>query len=158
VIRPSAEENQRSSIQAKRRNSITDALFKLGLDRMDGLAKLVEHDPLIRAYACEVFVNCSRFSFPRRHKDSKGSFPCVSSLQFADVDLLHLHHRIHHSSGLFRVFVVQHLNQHSGRDLPGQTELVSEPAALGFLAAVRGEFLPEIIHFVLSLAVHDEGH
>src|SRR6266576_3893183 len=106
VIRPSAQENQGSSIQAKRRNSITDALLNLGCYCVDDLAKFLQRDLLIRAYACEVFVNCSRLSFPRRHKDSKGSFPCVSSLQFADVDLLHLHHRIHHSSGLFRVFVL----------------------------------------------------
>src|SRR5882762_5718130 len=60
VIGPCAEENQRTPIQAKCRNSIADALFCPRSDRMDSLAKFLEHDSLLGAYACQVFVNCSR--------------------------------------------------------------------------------------------------
>ena len=38
-----------------------------------------------------------------------------------------------------------------------KTEFVLEPAARRFLATVCGEFLPEIIHFLLRFAVYDEG-
>src|SRR5436190_17835301 len=43
------------------------------------------------------------------------SFSSVRFLQFADVDLPHFHHRVHHSFGFLWVFVVQHLDQHGGR-------------------------------------------
>ena len=71
MIRPCAEENQRTSIQTKRRNSITDALLNPGRGRADRLAKFLESDALISVYACEVFVNRSRLWI---------SFPCVRFL------------------------------------------------------------------------------
>src|SRR5262245_26652937 len=38
-------------------------------------------------------------------------FPVVSSLQFRDVDLFHLKHRVHDAFGLLGVLLVQHVNQ-----------------------------------------------
>src|SRR6266487_1264116 len=89
-------------------------------------------------------------------KDSKASFPGISSVQFSDVDLLHLKHRLHDSFDLDCIFVMQHLDQRRGNNLPGQSELVFEPTALRFLSAISAEFLPEIIDFFLRVAVHDK--
>src|SRR6476469_9651605 len=58
-------------------------------------------------------------------------FGClVRSLQFGDIDLHHLQHCIGHSLGLFAVRVGGHLRQDLRHDLPGQSELVFQPAAL----------------------------
>jgi hypothetical protein len=81
----------------------------------------------------------------------------ISGFQRFDIDLLHLKHRLHNAFGFFLIAVVQHVDQNGGSDLPRQTEFVLEPAAGRFLATVCGEFIPEIIHFLLRLAVYDEG-
>src|SRR4030095_4880314 len=73
MIRPCAEENQRASVQAESRNSVADTLLNLGRDCADGLAKFLERDPLISAYACEVFINCSRLGV---------HFPAYASFSF----------------------------------------------------------------------------
>src|SRR5438132_450472 len=67
---------------------------------MDRFSKHLKSSSLICFHVRKILVNRPRFSFGRRHKDSKGSFPGVSSLQFADVDLLHLHHRILKNGGI----------------------------------------------------------
>src|SRR5207245_1816257 len=81
----------------------------------------------------------------------------VGSPQLGDVDLFHLQHRRHDPLRLLGVFVLQHLAQDRGNHLPRQAEFVLEPPALDFLAA-GGELLPEMVHFLLALAVDDEGY
>src|SRR5207245_11125255 len=58
---------------------------------------------------------------------------------------------------LLAVFFSQQLAQNRGNHLPRQAEFVLEPPALDFLAA-GGELLPEMVHFLLALAVDDEGY
>ena len=84
------------------------------------------------------------------------TLPLIRVFQRFDVDLLHLEHCVHHAFGFFRILVVQHVDQNRRNDLPRHAEFVLEPAARGFFAAIGGEFLPKIIHFVLRFAVHDE--
>ena len=112
---------------------------------------------MIGIHTGEVLVNGLRFSIDWLHGCRKESFPAVSSLQFWNFDLLHLKHRFHDSFRFFGILVVQHVDQHSWGDLPRKTKFVLEPAARRFLATVCGEFLPEIIHFLLRFAVYDEG-
>jgi len=73
-------------------------------------------------------------------KDSKVSFPRISSVQFFDVDLLHLKHRFHDSFGLLGIFVVQHVDQHGWSDLPRHAEFVPEPTALRLFTASAVSF------------------
>jgi hypothetical protein len=47
-----------------------------------------------------------------------------------NVDLLHVKHGLHGSSGLCRIGVTEHLGQPAGHHLPGDAEFVLEPAAL----------------------------
>jgi hypothetical protein len=86
----------------------------------------------------------------------RGGPALVRSSQSLDADLLHLEHRGHDAPGLFRVSVVQHLDEGGGHDLPRDAESVLEPATLHGLAA-GGQLLPEVIDLVLGLAAHDEG-
>src|SRR5262245_4171065 len=83
-------------------------------------------------------------------------FPVVSSLQFRDVDLFHLKHRVHDAFGLLGVLLVQHVNQDGWSDLPRHAEFVLEPAARGFLPASRDKIVPIIVHFFLGLTVHNK--
>ena len=57
VIRPCAEENQRTPIQAERRNSIADTLLHFRSDGMDRFADFRQRPPLIRLRGREVLVN-----------------------------------------------------------------------------------------------------
>src|SRR5215470_5775061 len=75
--------------------------------------------------------------------------------QRLDVDLLHLEHRRHQPLRPRRVLVADQLDQRRGDHLPRDAELVSEPAALDFLAA-GGELRPEVVDFLLRLAVHHQ--
>src|SRR5207245_7509586 len=86
MIRPCAKENERTSIEAKRRNSITDTFLRLRRDGMDCLPKFLKSFALIGIRACEVFVNRFGLAIGWSHKCRTGSFPCVTSLQFPDVD------------------------------------------------------------------------
>src|SRR6185436_272774 len=43
-----------------------------------------------------------------------------------------------------------------GNDLPGETELVFEPAALALLSTVRGQLRPEVVDLLLCLTVDEE--
>jgi len=83
--------------------------------------------------------------------------PLTSVFQRFDIDLLHLKHRLHHASGFLPIAVVQHIDQNGWHHLPRQAKFVLKPAARRFLAAVCGEFRPEIIHFLLRFTVYDEG-
>src|SRR6266851_3432529 len=80
----------------------------------------------------------------------------ISPLQCCNIDLGHLHHRLHDALRLHGILVLQQLDQDARNDLPGQTELVLEPAALPGRAAL-GELPPQIVHFFLRVAVHDQG-
>src|SRR5438093_11121092 len=79
----------------------------------------------------------------------------VGLLEPFDVDLLHLEHRGHDAFRFFGILVLQHLRQDRRNDLPRHAEAILEPAALHFLAA-RGQLLPEMVHFLLRLAVHHQ--
>jgi hypothetical protein len=48
------------------------------------------------------------------------------------------------------------LAQSVGDDLPGQSELIRQPAAL-LLPTAFGKLFPQGIHFLLGLTVHEEG-
>src|SRR5881394_419656 len=81
----------------------------------------------------------------------------VGLLQAVDVELLHLHHGLHDPVRLFRILVSQELAEHGGNDLPRDAELVLEPAALVF-GSTGGQLLPQLVHFLLRLAVHEQGY
>src|SRR5207237_775640 len=83
--------------------------------------------------------------------------PVVGLLQTFDVQLLHLHHGLHDPVRLLRILVSQQLAQHGGNDLPRQPELVLEPAALVF-RSTGGQLLPQLVHFLLRLAVYEQGY
>src|SRR2546423_137949 len=83
--------------------------------------------------------------------------PVVGLLQALDVELLHLHHRLHDPGRLFRILVPQELAQHGGHDLPRHAELVLEPAAL-VLRSAAGQLLPQLVHLLLRLTVHEQRY
>ena len=57
MIRPGTEENQRASVQTKRRNSIANALFRFGRDRTDSPAQLLQRDALLSIHRREILVD-----------------------------------------------------------------------------------------------------
>ena len=71
-----------------------------------------------------------------------------------DVELLHAHDRAHDAIGALSV-ATQKLRQDTRDDLPGDAELVGEPAALDMLAALR-KLLPQRIDFSLVVAIDHE--
>jgi hypothetical protein len=85
---------------------------------------------MIRIHAHKILIDRFGDSLGRAHNGRIESFLSVSGLQFLDVDLMHLKHCFHDSFGLFGILIVQHVDQHSWGDLPGQTEFVLEPTAL----------------------------
>src|SRR5512146_1748433 len=80
----------------------------------------------------------------------------VGSPQRADVELLHLHHRLHHASRALGIGILDELEQRRRDDLPGQAEPVLEPPALTFLSAAGRELPPQLVHLLLRLAVDHE--
>src|SRR5207253_2106506 len=69
----------------------------------------------------------------------------------------HLRHGLHDPVRLLRILASQQLAQHGGNDLPRQPELVLEPAALVF-RSTGGQLLPQLVHFLLRLAVYEQGY
>ncbi len=82
--------------------------------------------------------------------------PCCRLLQLTNLDLRHLHHRAHDAIRLCLVGIAHQLPQLRRNDLPGEPELVLEPAALALLPALR-ELLPVRVHLLLVLAFDHEG-
>src|SRR5438874_4742887 len=154
MVRPGGEPNKQAPIQTHGGNCVTDTFLRAWRDGLNRSPNLLKGVSMIGINTGEVLVDGLRFSIAWLHGSRKESFPAVSSLQFWNFDLLHLKHRFHDSFRFFGILVVQHLNQHSWGDLPRKTEFVLEPAALRFLTAIRSEFLPKIIDFLLRLAVH----
>src|SRR6266487_784920 len=76
-------------------------------------------------------------------------------LQALDVDLLHLQHRLHGRIRLLGILVAHQFAEDGGNDLPGHAILVLEPTAL-LVCFARGEFPPQIVHFLLRLTVHEQ--
>src|SRR5215218_3169212 len=62
-------------------------------------------------------------------------------LDLGDLDLLHRHHRLKGALGRVAT-LVEGVDQHARRDLPGKAPFVLAPAALAFLAAVAGDGVP----------------
>src|SRR4051812_22866056 len=78
------------------------------------------------------------------------------SLQLRDVELdLALHLR-GDAARLLPVAIRHHLHEHGRHDLPAHAELVANPAAGDFLAAVLRKRAPVAVHFRLVAAVHAE--
>src|SRR3977135_1084317 len=73
-------------------------------------------------------------------------------------DLLHLHHGLHGAIGLFAIGIAQVTAEGRGHNLPGQAELVLEPSAFRFLAAVGDQSVPEVVHLFLALDADEEGN
>src|SRR4030095_9491039 len=73
-----------------------------------------------------------------------------------DVDLLHRHHRL--EGALSRIAaLIEGVDQHARRDLPGKAPFVLAPAALAFLAAVLGDRIPITVGFGLIICVDAEA-
>src|SRR6476659_2817111 len=73
------------------------------------------------------------------------------ALKRRDVELLHLQHRLHHAVRLGAIRIAEQARQRGRNDLPGDAELVLEPAALLDLSA-GAEPVPEVVHLRLRLA------
>jgi len=78
----------------------------------------------------------------------------IGLFQHFDVELLHLHERLRDTLRCGRVGALQHLDERGRHDLPGQSELVLQPAARTFLAAIGSQLAPIVVDLVLRLA-HD---
>src|SRR5258708_8616984 len=76
-------------------------------------------------------------------------------LEFIDIDLGHLQHGLHGAFRSLRILVAQQLAENGGDDLPGEVELVLQPAA-AVGAATGGEFVPKFVHFLLGFAIYEE--
>src|SRR5437773_6807282 len=81
----------------------------------------------------------------------------LGPLQALDVELLHLHHRLHDALRYCGIGIAEELRQRGRNDLPRQAELVLEPAAHLLLSA-GGELLPLLVDLFLGLAIHDERY
>src|SRR5713226_5095792 len=81
----------------------------------------------------------------------------LGPLEAFDVDLLHLHHRLHDALRDCGIGIAQELRQSGRNDLPRQAELVLDPAAHLLLSA-GGELLPQLVELFLGLAIHDERY
>ena len=94
---------------------------------------------------------------PQTTKQSYGLLPVAGFLQRADVEFFHFEQRLHDAIGFLRVGVAHEFADVGRNDLPGEAELVLEPAAHAFLASVGREFGPVVVNFVLRFARDDEG-
>lgn len=80
-----------------------------------------------------------------------------SALQALNIDLVHLQHGLHDAAGFGAIRIAQKFAQRGGDDLPGDAELVAQPAAAAFLAA-GGELFPQLVNLGLGVAVHKKGY
>jgi len=82
----------------------------------------------------------------------------VGALQGGDIELFHAHHGLERALGGCGSWVVEQGGQHPGDDLPGEAELIFDPAALlGAGIAADGEFFPVVIDLLLIFALDLEG-
>src|SRR5262249_8758568 len=103
------------------------------------------------------YARSSRVATRLNRSSARTRLPLVGLFQRFDIDFLHLKHRLHHAFGFFLIAIMQHVDQNGWRHLPRHPEFIFKPAARRFLATVCGEFLPEIIHFLLRVAVYYKG-
>lgn len=89
----------------------------------------------------------------RAGRDSLG----CGTLEFFTVDLDHGHHRLHGFGGFGLVWVGDQVDEEFGIDLPGDTEVVGDPAAGDGLAAGCDEFGPVVIDLLLGVAEDGDG-
>src|SRR4051812_39279432 len=77
------------------------------------------------------------------------------SLQLGDIELLHLQHRFHRPVGFPPVRIAQQLDHPRRHHLPGQPELVLDPATLLRLGITTlAELVPVVVHLFL-VSTHD---
>ena len=76
-------------------------------------------------------------------------------LQVVNHDLVHLHHSLHDRTRFDRVGITHQFAEGFGDDLPGQAELIFEPAAAAFGAAF-GKLFPQFVDFGLRVAADEE--
>src|SRR6267143_4095556 len=79
----------------------------------------------------------------------------VCLLQFGNIKLLHFEKRFRHLCQLCFILVLKHLVHNRRNNLPRKAELVFKPPAL-FCLWVRRELHPEVVYFLLGIAVHHE--
>jgi hypothetical protein len=78
----------------------------------------------------------------------------VRLLKLRDVELFHAEHGLHGPLGFGRGVVGDEFQEKAGDDLPGEAEFVFQPTALlGVFVAAGGEFVSEVVHFRLCLAL-----
>jgi hypothetical protein len=100
-----------------------------------------------------------RSTFSRKGRRQGRLHPPSGCLfDLGDVDLAHLHHRRHHPAGLGLVRILKQPGQLFRHDLPRDAELVLQPAAWAWLAAVLREPGPEMVDLFLRLAVDRLRH
>src|SRR5437762_3368891 len=78
------------------------------------------------AFVPHARISCSRSTWGTRTQ----LFPAARLFQRGNIELLHLHAGGGDAADLRRVRVAQHFKEHLGHHLPGETELVFEPATL----------------------------
>jgi hypothetical protein len=90
-----------------------------------------------------------------RECSSHNLHPC-GLFQDGNVDLIHFHQRVHDARCFRFIGIGQYIAENDRVGLPGESEFVFEPAAPPGRSAIGGKFFPEIIDFVLDLAVDRE--
>src|SRR6185437_6889257 len=81
----------------------------------------------------------------------------IGRLELGEVELLHRHHRLGHLLDALGVARSHQLAEFQRHDLPRQPELVLEPAAGAFFAAL-GQRIPVVIDFSLGAAADGQRH
>ena len=90
--------------------------------------------------------------FPLRFRDARfedATSTAARRLDFGDVDLFHLYHRIERALGGSGIGTGYRFGQSDRRNLPGQSPFVLAPAALTLFAAVADDRIPITISFGL---------
>src|SRR5690606_490611 len=80
----------------------------------------------------------------------------VCCLQRCHVELHHLQHSFHHRMNLLWFIVVDQVHETPRDDLPGDAELIGDPAALRRGRAGTDQLVPVLVDLFLALAVDKE--
>src|SRR5687768_2291312 len=102
-------------------------------------------------FSCSIV--CPSLLGLKAKRNSGGDFSFERAAQRGDVELLHLQERRCDALGAGGVAAAQHLDERIRHHLPGEPELVLEPAAGALAAAAGDELAPVVVDLRLIRAV-----